>query len=209
MKSFVINLDRRPDRYERFKSEFQIEQCCRVSAVDHRDIVWTDELKARVCDWNFTHIPHIVKNVVACCLSHLAVWEVIRTLDVPYAAVFEDDSAYINGPRDLDMLHYPNDFGVIWLNNTIQDIQQSAIGVSTELAVIPHLHYQYTTEGYIITPAFAARLCMEISNYLGAVDAHMAQVIAKVEKETGSHVSFQVWPPVICQFDRKDTDVQC
>ena len=208
MKSFVINLDRRPDRYVRFKSEFQMEQCERVSAVDHRDIVWTDELKVRVCDWNFIHNPHRVKNVVACCLSHLALWDVIRTLDVPYAVVYEDDAAYINGPCDLDMLHYPDDFGVIWLNNLIQDTKQLATGVSVEPQVIPHLHYQYTTESYIITPAFAARLYAEISNSLGAVDAHMAQVIAKVEQETGRTVSFQVWPPVMCQCDRTDTDVQ-
>jgi GR25 family glycosyltransferase involved in LPS biosynthesis len=213
MRSFVINLNRRPDRYERFCSEMALPSCTRVSAVDSRDIVWTDELRARVCDWNFEHIPLIVKNVVACCLSHLAVWETVRTLDVPCVAVFEDDAAWIQGSFDLDALSFPSEFGLIWLNNLIQDGRHALTPAASPAAVsnvsvIPHSHYQYTTEGYIITPAFAGRLCSEIAHYLGAVDAHMAQVISKVENESGGTVAFQVWPPLVCQFDRSDTDVQ-
>ena len=209
MRSFVINLDRRPDRYARFLSEMSLSTCTRVSAVDGLDIVWTDELRARVCDWNFIHIPHIVNKVVACCLSHLAVWEMIRKLEVPYAAVFEDDACLIQGSFDLDGLSFPKEFGLIWLNNTIQDCKCAPTSaVISNVSIIPHLHVQYTTEGYIITPAFAGRLCSEIENYLGAVDAHMAQIVSKVEEESGSTVGFQVWPPLICQFDRSDTDVQ-
>lgn len=210
MLSYVINLDRRPDRYRRFCADMRMDGCTRVSAVDHRDIVWTDDLRARVCEWNFRHIPNTVKNVVACCLSHLSIWEVIRTLDVPYVAVFEDDATLIHGRRELDALPFPSEFGVIWLNDVIEDVPKTTQSTVATMDgdIVPHLHYQYTTEGYIITPAFAGRLCRDISNYLGAVDAHMAQVISKVEAETGTVVAFQAWPPLICQFDRSDTDVQ-
>jgi hypothetical protein len=54
-----------------------------------------------------------------------------------------------------------------------------------------------------VTPQFAKELVFAIENNLGAVDAHMCQYTRKINK-----MSYKVFPPFFCQFDRKDTDIQ-
>jgi len=207
MKCFVINLDRRPDRFKRFTDVFGKEfEIIRESAVDNKEVKITPALKARINEWNFKHVPHKVKNITACCLSHINVWKKISKLPDPYVFVFEDDCTFINKDVEKNFKTYfnslvlPPDFGIIWLNGKIEDKPGTQIQ-------LPFTLREYTSdntaESYIVTPMFAKELIFAIENDLGAVDQHMKLYTQKTNKK-----SFRVFPPFFCQVDRKDTDIQ-
>ena len=206
MKGFVINLDRREDRYNLFKNIFEnIDvDITRVSAIDNQEIVWTDELKKRVCEWNFINIPNKVKNVVACCLSHMKVWELIQMLDEP-AFVFEDDVAFINN-------EYKNKFNefikvkikgdLVYFNRNIQD----TIGMkfnTDNFTLEKALDQMFTAESYLLSPKLAGEMLVWMHDYLGAVDAHIFQYVKSKHVEC-----YMAHPPFFCQRDRTDTDIQ-
>ena len=207
MKCFVINLDRRQDRLERFTKTFgKYFEIIKESAVDNKDLIITPALKARINEWNFKYIPHKVKNITACCLSHINVWKKISKMNESYVFVFEDDCTFINEMVEtnfniyFDSLVFPKDFGIIWMQGNIQDKP----GTQTQLPfTIKKFTDDNTAESYIITPSFAKELVYEIENNLGAVDRHMSDYTRKVH-----NVSFKVFPPFFCQFDRRDTDIQ-
>jgi GR25 family glycosyltransferase involved in LPS biosynthesis len=207
MKCFVINLDRRQDRLERFTKTFgKYFEIIKESAVDNKELKITQSLKARINEWNFKYIPHKVKNITACCLSHINVWKKISKMNEPYVFVFEDDCTFINEMVETNFntyfssLVFPKDFGIIWMQGNIQDKP----GTPTQLPfTIKNFTDDNTAESYIITPSFAKELVYEIENNLGAVDRHMSDYTRKV-----NNVSFKVFPPFFCQFDRRDTDIQ-
>jgi beta-glucanase (GH16 family)/GR25 family glycosyltransferase involved in LPS biosynthesis len=123
-KAFVINLDRQPVRWKRFKREARIERtshqknlfnyCERVSAVDGSKLTQADmspseiEIKYDLKDHYFVdpdpRLTQIVKDKdimvdmseaeIAVALSHLKVWRKIVEEKIPYALVFEDDVAF-------------------------------------------------------------------------------------------------------------------
>ena len=82
----VINLDRRPDRLERFREQaarHNLPPYRRIAAVDGQHLVLTDELRHlfRENDFNYR------RAVIGCALSHLEVWRSVRQVTL----VFEDD----------------------------------------------------------------------------------------------------------------------
>ena len=129
---YVINLDRRPDRWQRVRQELDRFRdrhgerlsaiARRFSAVDSRYLEATpdpamlvprftlaDQLTVgpnpllRVDDETRARQIQMSKQEVAIALSHLEVWKVIANGDVPYALVLEDDVFMTYGfARDLD-----------------------------------------------------------------------------------------------------------
>ena len=205
MKYFVINLERRQDRFEQFKNTFNKIEITREPAVDCNELKMTPGLKKRINEWNFKYVPHKVKNLTACCLSHLNVWRKISKLDEP-AFVFEDDCTFINESvkehfqEYFDSLILPKDFGIIWFNGNIQDKPGKHIELPFQIKENKECN---TTESYLLSPSFAKELIFAIEKDLGAVDNHMGTYIGKTQNK-----SFKVFPPFFCQFDRKDTDIQ-
>ena len=205
MKGFVINLDRRPDRYTEFVKNFKDSgiEITRVSAIDSKEISFeTPEgilLKSRTCDWNFKFLPlQKTKNVVACCLSHQLVWKKISEMESEvYVYVFEDDCEFIK-PFDLKTVKVPKNFGIVWLN------RRPNVNYSGPFSIIQSIHSSFTTESYIITPRFAKRMLEWMTDYLGAVDAHMDQYINALKPEI---VSYEASPPIFCQ-SRSPSDIQ-
>jgi len=207
MKCFVINLDRRQDRLERFTKTFgKYFEIIKESAVDNKELRITPALKARINEWNLIYIPHKVKNITACCLSHINVWKKISKMKEPYVFVFEDDCTFINKSVEtnfktyFDSLVFPKEFGIIWLQGIIPD---KPGGQSAPPYVLKEFTEDNTAEAYILTPSFAKELIFAIENDLGAVDHHISEYTRKVNK-----MSFKVFPPFFCQFDRRDTDIQ-
>ena len=206
MKGFVINLDRRQDRYQEFMENFKDTgiEITRVPAVDSRDIEFETPkglvLKNRVCDWNFNHLPiNKIKNVVACCLSHQKVWKMISKMTSEKAVyVFEDDCKIVLD--NLKNITIPNDFCIIWLNKNVKNTL-----INKTFSVIPHSSSDYTTESYIVTPKFARGMLNWMTNYLGSVDAHMDQYIKKTELKL--LVAYEANPPIFCQSGSK-SDIQ-
>lgn len=103
-----INLDRRPDRWQRMQAEFArhgIEDVRRISAVDGGTV----QLPG---DWKHT------AGAYGCLLSHLAVVQEARRLDHKSVLIFEDDAVFDpelevkfpsfaeQVPTDWDMLYF-------------------------------------------------------------------------------------------------------
>lgn len=217
MRAFVINLAHRSDRLVAFKNEFwsMYFDTEVVSAVDGRHVVPDPK---RVNEWNFRFLhPEKCKRVVACCLSHLGVWEKIvkefengKIDNNTPVVVFEDDVTTLVDKSEFktvwgDLLiqleKTPKDF--LWLNSPELHPYKFPKGVYSRHVIIKESSSQvYTTEAYMVKPSYAKILVETIQNDIGAVDAHMARVLASTGNNQG--LSF----PLFCQRDRNDTDIQ-
>lgn len=123
-KAFVINLDRQPLRWKRFKKETQVERtapqsnlfdyCERVSAVDGSKLTPAEILPSEIetaydlkdhyfidPDPRLTQIVmekdlqiELSEAEIAVGLSHLKVWKKIVADKIPYALIFEDDITF-------------------------------------------------------------------------------------------------------------------
>jgi GR25 family glycosyltransferase involved in LPS biosynthesis/glycosyltransferase involved in cell wall biosynthesis len=95
----VVNLDRRRDRWESFREaareaagEAFLARCTRTPAVDGRTLVQTPELRHLFRGNDFGDR----RGIVACALSHLALWREIARGDRG-CLVFEDDARLAEG----------------------------------------------------------------------------------------------------------------
>lgn len=102
--AYVINLDRRPDRRDRFFAHPDAHHFTRVSAVDKLDLAKHAYLKDNlfnsqpILDW-FPFRTEVTLGEVACTLSHIECWRKIAAnpnlLNHDYAIVAEDDIVLI------------------------------------------------------------------------------------------------------------------
>lgn len=90
----LINLDRRPDRLESFTRRVAeaagpalVSRITRFPAVDGRLLSMTPEIRWTFRDNDFS----FRRNMVACALSHMALWEELAASDFPGFLIFEDD----------------------------------------------------------------------------------------------------------------------
>lgn len=92
VKKFVINLDRRKDRYEEFKKKCPYEDVERISAFDGMNPLMNDNLEL----YNFLRVafPNLDPGEYGCWVSHLKIWKKIITDNLPCAIIFEDDPIF-------------------------------------------------------------------------------------------------------------------
>jgi GR25 family glycosyltransferase involved in LPS biosynthesis len=107
--SFVINLDRRPDRLEAVTKEFQRVnlEFTRIAGIDGRS------------DPRFAHLPtNRQKGMQATFFTQRVAWAQAKEKNLPFIALFEDDvvfSDYFPIEFDLFMREVPKDWEVIHL----------------------------------------------------------------------------------------------
>lgn len=110
VKTYVINLDRAPERWhttaKRLKNEgFQIE---RIAAVDGLKISNPEKYAS-------TLLPRMIfgrdlsATEIACYLSHAKVWQKIIDQDIPLALILEDDAIPNPGSRTIIENMHPAD----------------------------------------------------------------------------------------------------
>lgn len=90
VKSFCINLDRRKDRWEAVKKEFEREKwpVSRFSAVDGKELILT-QAQARMFAGNEFHDR---RSVIGCAMSHFELWNMLSDdPDADAYLIFEDD----------------------------------------------------------------------------------------------------------------------
>jgi GR25 family glycosyltransferase involved in LPS biosynthesis/tetratricopeptide (TPR) repeat protein len=111
MKTFVINLDRRPDRWENFskQSEPKFLKYNRFSAVDGSTLVPTEQLQ-RIFDGNDYNMR---KGMVGCALSHIKLYTEILTSNIDIACIFEDDITFVPN-FEKKFLHLFKDMDKDW-----------------------------------------------------------------------------------------------
>lgn len=89
-KSFLINLDRRPDRYERIKTMFHYlpPNLKRVKACDGQFLIKTNRLRSLCKKCDYAMRP----GVIGCALSHLKLYkQLLEDSEVNGYLIFEDD----------------------------------------------------------------------------------------------------------------------
>ena len=104
-KIVCINLDRRPDRYERFKSEmekFNIKNVQRFSAVDGNTITETNTA--------------LLKGEVGILLSHLNIIKNAKKEGLKNILIMEDDVFFTDEIKNIDdyLQKVPNDWDFIY-----------------------------------------------------------------------------------------------
>jgi glycosyl transferase family 25 len=162
MKSFIINLDRRPDRLKDITEVFKRSniEFMRVSAVDGKEYAKTLD------DWKYSLTP----PEVGCFYSHIKCFELIAAGCDEYGVVFEDDvilsrhaSYYLN-----DISWIPADADIIKLETTSEnkkvrlvDIQSLPVG-GVKIARLRSMHCG--TGAYIISKRMAQLIINRISS---------------------------------------------
>lgn len=207
-KIFLINLKRRPDRLLHFNenilskldinSNFEV-----IEAVDGRTIEYTKEMLKTINPWNIGHKKPKSPGVIGCCLSHLNIYKKLDYSDNAIYLIFEDDVMFaknIDNPiKYVSNLTFPNDWGIIFLNNRF-------VRDSSPKDVVPILYnppIQLTTESYLIKGSCAKELLDFNINNIGAIDEHIRQYFCNSKFK-----QYGVSPPIFKQKLSLGTDIQ-
>jgi glycosyl transferase family 25 len=86
--SFVINLERRPDRLKHFKNNCSIKNVNVVHGFDGKNIEKEDKNEIKLFDKFINFLP----GEKGCFISHLRIWNYIVNNDINYGLIFEDDA---------------------------------------------------------------------------------------------------------------------
>lgn len=87
MKAYCINLDRRPDRWEKVKKQFLPEEIERVSAEDGNEINYG--------------LKKPFSNELAGAISHLKVIQKAKLYNLPEVFIIEDDVVFNSDWKEL------------------------------------------------------------------------------------------------------------
>ncbi len=151
IKEVFLNLDRRPDQYEKMSLKFP--KAFRISAVDGLQITKEDILPYVVDNsWRDPSAGRrITKGEVGCVLSHIKAWKICCVLQEPLL-VFEDDIEVLNNNYQQLAKKYSN-YDFLYLG--YKDMQGECETINHELK-IPK--FTYWCCGYYITPKVAQAL---------------------------------------------------
>jgi len=126
--SFIINLDRRGDRLEKFFITHPELNglVTRWSATDGKTLQMTKELATLFSPNDFFW----KKSVTGCALSHLGLWWklVNDQIEISNYLIFEDDAKMVPGWRDVvaaSMEHVPEDYDVLYLGGILPPNRQA------------------------------------------------------------------------------------
>ena len=185
MQSYVINLDRSPDRLRYFQQQAASIGLAfeRIAAVDGKQL--SDDQIAEVRSTSFQFQPIDVGNI-GLLRSHQMAWQRLLDSDQPHAAVFEDD--VILAPsiaRTLTAIDARQpEFDVIKLETTLRRVvcskQSVALDSGDELKSL--LTWHGGTAGYVISRRGAEHLLArkrETSDIIDLVMFHPRSRIAK------------------------------
>ena len=220
MKSFVINLKKRPDRLAKFQQQFDpsIFSTFTVLPAFDGSTLNISELQSRINPWNITHLsPYTLRGVVGCALSHLECYRLIQQdTSSDYFFIFEDDASFIDSDAvsrfselfsNIDSLSFPSDLGILYLNSFYFSFTNQSISnkVDPNTNWYPTTHC-YTTESYLIHKECAKYLYELNINNLGAIDAHISQ---QLNKDKDTHwKTYALTKPLFFQQNRKDSNIR-
>lgn len=209
MKIFLINLEKRKDRLERFMSkignhlknhELEVKKAVDGSSLNLK----SDYLQKNVNPWNFKNLnDKSLRGVIGCCLSHIKIHKEIIDNDIEYALIFEDDAYTSLNSEDLNDLisniNLPEDFFIIYLNKFRKTKDKpnnfSLKKLDSGLG---------TTESYIISKKFAEHVYKHCKNNIGAIDVHMNHCY----ELSGGKGAYETIDEMFYQYDRKDSSIR-
>ena len=120
--AFVINMDRRADRLEKFFSNNPelVGRVTRYKATDGRSLELTDALATLFKPHDFFW----KKSVMGCAMSHLGLWWKLlnEQIEIKNYLIFEDDAKLVPGWKDIfeaSMSHIPEGYDVLYLGGIL------------------------------------------------------------------------------------------
>lgn len=221
-KMFVINLDRRKDRYEEFSKrteEAMLFDVKRFEAVDGNDLVWDDKLKKLFpldvsTDQKRYESHRRSPGVIGCAMSHYKLWKKMleETTDPDEIwIIFEDDAQFTNNYLSrfyqyYDVLRKDKEWGVFYLGYIHSEYYYGDPIVANGCAI--HLRGGFIrkhgggTFGYCIRRSAAEYYVNKIESegMYRAVDWFMIDQFSNVK----TYLSI----PNLVTSDHMDTDVQ-
>lgn len=190
---FIINLERDVDRHREILSQFENRpgfSPLLVTAVAGNTL--PDQVVLAL-----TESPIWVKQkgAVGCTLSHVRAWEQIARLEVPFAVVVEDD-AETSRLEALHRLTFPADMAFVFINDRmsaqweetelrVTGIVESLLRKDIDRVRVGHVDRDgFGTDGYILTPAGAAKLLVAYQRdlYGGHVDGRLLRYVTAPEE---------------------------
>lgn len=175
VKTYVVNLDYRTDRWEAFKKleEPKFLDYVRFSAIDGKKLVPNKQLQ-RIFEGN----DYIMRQgMVGCAMSHIKLWIQLLTSSADAYCIFEDDITFVPNFRDKFLHLYnnlPADWDVCFLGHhlwkkfkTDDNFDKEVFPVVEKWNVIQSLTYSMGgTGGYLISKKGAKGL-LEFINKTG------------------------------------------
>jgi GR25 family glycosyltransferase involved in LPS biosynthesis len=202
--TFVVNLDRRPDRYNTFKKNTQsvFLNYKRFSAVDGKTLQSTPDLQYlfRGNDYNMR------RGIVGCALSHLQLFHNLANSTKDAYCVFEDDAVFTqNFQQKFDCLYnsLPENWDIVFLGHTERYTQQNNGLVKRN--AYQALYFSYGgTFGYLISRKGAMKM-IEFINRTG-----MTNAIDTMMQKSADILDVYYTEPrlVFSSCDNRDTDIQ-
>lgn len=205
MKSYVINLDRSPERLALFEEQAkQVDLTYeRFTAIDGKDLSELIINSARAKRFQFAPIN---RYETALFLSHRALWTMQVKQSLPFIAIFEDDVLLSSHINEL--------FTLIELKDAVSDIiKVETTGVrvvlgdqiaTTSRFALRELHsWHGGTAAYVISLAGAKKLLACFTKVADPVDLAIFHPIAKANRKL--HIS-QCVPALSIQRDHYFSD---
>ncbi|KAH9598023.1 Glycosyl transferase [Trypanosoma melophagium] len=231
---YVINLDRRPDRWKFISKQlqragFSEEDYKRFSAVEGNTI---DARKAHACGIlsllgflrlqakESQHIWGMDLNngAVGCALSHVMLWAVIAARRLRCVLIVEDDSLFPVNFHQLykeRMRRVPHDWELVYVSGLDTAGQTPLLRIAEGVSRVPQMHR--TTNCYVITHQGARRLldlCLPMTYQLDTMmTLHVgADINSAAGGEEVAHVvmpvCYTMQPPLVVQATRMGSDIQ-
>ena len=219
-RAFVINLERRPDRYADFKKRnqeiFKFLYVTRVIATDGLALDLA-EYSERINPWLIENRPEArIRGVIACALSHLRVLQEVSLLTDDFALIFEDDARLINKYSPSHLRHIlskiPKYTDLVWLSD--YDPTRTRI---ENWCMRAHVAFPFfsklirwngdpfkTAEAYVVAPNFARKLYSTISENMSAFDSDIRDYV----RDHGEAQVFCSAPPIFTQANRNDSNIR-
>lgn len=217
IKTYVLNLDRRPDRWNTFCK--QTEPKClkyeRFSAVDGAKLVPTEQLQ-RIFDGNDYNMRH---GMVGCAMSHIKLW--IELINSSYDAfcIMEDDLTFVPDFKTKFLHIYkalPNNWDICYLGHHVwKQYRNDSFYDKNILPIIEKwntptsLKYSMGgTGGYLISKKGAERMLEFINKY------GMTNGIDTVQQKAADVLDIYYCKPHLIYTDcctpenKVDTDIQ-
>jgi len=140
-KTYLVNLERRPDRYEKFmnaydESDMNFVPISKINAVDGTDIdiekvplseIAKGELKQIETTGFRSKHYQLTRGAIGCYLSHVKVWKDIIESNQKHGLIFEDDVKLplnINTKITKSMQHVPDDWDIILFGFHCKDCEK-------------------------------------------------------------------------------------
>lgn len=209
IEAYVINLNKRPDRYKKFLTQshlipFQVE---RVSACDGKKLVSSPRLRSLFEKNDY----HMRRGIVGCALSHLKlITDLAQSTTADYYLIFEDD-VVLNDDFDLRTKRVlkimKNDTAFAFLAHTTRQ----GAPVDSRAGLIKYTRdesFKYTMGGamcYIISVHGAKALLEYIDKHsmTNAIDTMMQLIISPTNK------TYYLLPTVLAEDPVSlDTNIQ-